>query len=135
MNNKSIFKQYQLGDLTLANRMVMAPMTRNRADQNGLVTPLMLTHYQQRASAGLIITESVPISIQAIGYPMTPGIFNEVQSNSWKDLTDSIHKESGRIFIQLQHCGRISHPSLQANDALPVAPSALKPEEIGRAHV
>jgi N-ethylmaleimide reductase len=125
---KNIFEPFHLGDLTLNNRMIMAPMTRNRADQKGNVTPSMVTHYRQRASAGLIITESVPVSEQAIGYPMTPGIYNEAQSKSWKDLTDAVHSDGGRIFIQLQHCGRISHPSLQINNSLPVAPSALKPD-------
>lgn len=125
---RNIFKPFKLSDLTLSNRIVMAPMTRNRADQNGLVAPLMVTHYKQRAGAGLIITESVPVSEQAIGYPMTPGIYNEAQSQSWKKLTDAIHAADSRIFIQLQHCGRVSHPSLQLNSAIPVAPSALKPE-------
>lgn len=125
--NKNIFEPTQLGDLTLKNRIVMAPMTRNRANRNGTISPMMVTHYQQRASAGLIVTESVPVSEQAIGYPMTPGIYNEAQCKSWKTLTDAIHAEDGRIFIQLQHCGRISHPSLQLNEALPIAPSAIKP--------
>ena len=125
--SKSIFEPFQLGRLTLKNRMVMAPMTRNRADQKGVVPPIMVTHYQQRASAGLIITESVPVSEQAIGYPMTPGIYNETQSKSWKTLIDAVQAKGGRIFIQLQHCGRISHPSLQPDGALPVAPSAIKP--------
>lgn len=125
---KNIFEPYQLGDLKLNNRMAMAPMTRSRADRNGLVPTLMVTHYQQRAEAGLIITESVPISEQGIGYPMTPGIYNEAQSKSWKILTDAIHSAGSRIFIQLQHCGRISHPSMQSGNSLPVAPSAIKPD-------
>jgi len=124
----NIFEPFQLGDLKLANRIVMAPMTRNRAERNGSVSSMMVTHYQQRASAGLIITESVPVSEQAVGYPMTPGIYNEAQTTSWKPLIKAVHSNGGRIFIQLQHCGRISHPSLQFQNALPVAPSALKPE-------
>jgi N-ethylmaleimide reductase len=125
---KSLFDSFQLGDLMLANRMVMAPMTRNRADQNGVCTPMMATHYRQRSSAGLIITESSPISSQAIGYPFTPGIYRDSHVDGWKSVTDAVHKEGGRIFIQLQHCGRISHPSLQVNSVTPIGPSAIKPE-------
>ncbi len=124
---RNIFEPFQLGDLTLTNRMVMAPMTRNRADQAGIVPHMMVTHYQQRASAGLMISESVPVSEQAVGYPMTPGIYNEPQMASWRHLTETVHAAGGRIFIQLQHCGRISHPSLQPDGGLPVAPSALRP--------
>jgi len=122
-----IFKSFQLGDLTLANRMVMAPLTRNRADKNGLVSTMMVTYYQQRASAGLIITESAPVSLQGVGYPNTPGLFTENQADSWKPLTSAVHAEGGHIFAQLQHCGRISHSSLQVDNALPVSPSAIKP--------
>lgn len=123
-----IFDPIQLGDLILANRMVMAPMTRNRADQNGIVPPMMVTYYQQRASAGLIITESAPVSAEGVGYPATPGIYTEAQAASWLRLTDAVHSSGGHIFAQLQHCGRISHPSLLPNSATPVAPSALQPE-------
>ncbi len=122
-----IFKPFQFGDLTLSNRMVMAPMTRNRANEEGLVSTMMVTHYQQRASAGLLITESAPVSAQGVGYPNTPGLFTENQADSWKPLIAAVHAEGGRIFAQLQHCGRISHSSLQADNALPVAPSAIKP--------
>jgi N-ethylmaleimide reductase len=123
-----LFEPYELGDLKLANRMVMAPMTRNRADENGLVPPLMVTYYQQRASAGLVITESAPVSTQGIGYPFTPGIYTDEQVASWSPLTEVVHAAGGCVFVQLQHCGRISHPSLQPNNVLPVAPSALRPE-------
>ncbi|MEO3431405.1 alkene reductase [Pelagibius sp. CAU 1746] len=122
-----LFAPVQLGDLTLSNRMVMAPMTRNRAGADGVVPPLMATYYQQRASAGLIVTESAPVSAQAIGYPFTPGIFTDAQAASWLTLTDAVHSAGGRIFAQLQHCGRISHPSLQPDATPPVAPSALRP--------
>ncbi|WP_193369400.1 alkene reductase [Pelagibius marinus] len=122
-----LFAPVQLGDLTLANRLVMAPMTRNRAGADGVVPPLMAAYYQQRASAGLIVTESAPVSAQAIGYPFTPGIFTDAQAASWLSLTDAVHSAGGRIFIQLQHCGRISHPSLQRDGETPVAPSALRP--------
>ncbi len=127
-----LFKPFQLGDLTLANRLVMAPMTRNRADEDGIVPPLTAAYYQQRASAGLIITESTPVSPEGVGYAFTPGIFTEAQAASWLRVTDAVHAAGGRIFIQLQHCGRISHPSLLPGRALPVAPSALRPE--GHAH-
>ncbi|MCZ8519711.1 MULTISPECIES: alkene reductase [Paenibacillus] len=127
MSNE-LFEPVQLGDLTLSNRMVMAPMTRNRADASGVVPPMMVTYYQQRASAGLIITESAPVSPEAVGYPFTPGIYTDTQAVSWRRVTDAVHSAGGRIFLQLQHCGRISHPSLQPDHATPVAPSALRPE-------
>ncbi len=127
MTNK-IFESIQLGSLTLSNRMVMAPMTRNRATKEGLVSKMMVTHYQQRASAGLIIAESTPVSNQGVGYPNTPGLFTEEQADSWKPLISAVHTEGGNIFAQLQHCGRISHSSYQPNNTLPVAPSAIKPD-------
>jgi N-ethylmaleimide reductase len=108
--------------------MVMAPMTRNRADESGCTPPLMVAYYQQRASAGLIITESSPVSPEGVGYPSTPLIHSDVQSKSWRRVTQAVHSAGGCIFIQLQHCGRISHPSLLPNNATPVAPSALAPE-------
>jgi N-ethylmaleimide reductase len=123
-----LFEPFKLSDLTLTNRMVMAPLTRNRADRQNTVTPMMVKYYQQRSSAGLIITESAPISSEAIGYPGTPGIFNENHVSAWRNLTETVHVEGGHIFIQLQYCGRISHPSLLTNNAIPVAPSAIKPE-------
>lgn len=79
-----LFDPFQLGDLTLANRMVMAPMTRNRAGENGVVTTMMVTYYQQRASAGLIVTESSPVSPEGVGYPFTPGIYTDAQAASWQ---------------------------------------------------
>jgi len=123
-----LFQPLNLGDLTLSNRMVMAPMTRNRADANGVVTPMMITHYQQRSSAGLIISESSPISAQGIGYPFTPGIYTAEQVAGWKKLTDAVHEKGGHIFIQLQHCGRISHPSMQPENDTPVSASAILPD-------
>jgi len=122
-----LFAPFALGDLILANRMVMAPMTRNRADENGVSPLLTATYYQQRASAGLIITESAPVSAQAIGYPFTPGLFTDAQAEGWLRVTDAVHSAGGRIFAQLQHCGRISHPSLQPGQEIPVAPSPLRP--------
>lgn len=128
MMSEHIFDPYQLGDLTLANRIVMAPMTRNRAFEHGIVSPIMATYYQQRAGAGLIISESTVVSDQGVGYPFTPGMFDESQAESWRSVTDAVHDAGSRIFVQLQHCGRISHPSMQPGNAFPVAPSALKPE-------
>lgn len=121
-----LFEPFQLGDLKLANRMVMAPMTRNRADENGVVPPMMVTYYQQRASAGLIVTESAPISPEGVGYPFTPGIYTDAQAAGWLRVTNAVHSAGGRVFAQLQHCGRISHPSLLPNNATPVGPSALR---------
>ncbi len=122
-----LFAPFQLGDLTLGNRMVMAPLTRNRADINGVVPPMMVTYYQQRASAGLLVTESAPVSPEGVGYPFTPGIHTDAQGVSWLHVTEAVHSSGGHIFVQLQHCGRISHPSLLPNNATPVAPSALLP--------
>ena len=122
-----LFDPFQLADLTLANRMVMAPMTRNRADENGVVAPMAIIYYQQRASAGLVITESTPVSPEGVGYPFTPGIYTDAQAASWLRVTDAVHSAGGHIFVQLQHCGRISHPGLLPNNATPVAPSALQP--------
>jgi len=122
-----LFAPFQLGDLTLANRMVMAPMTRNRAARDGVVPRMMVTHYQQRAGAGLIVTESVPVSPDAIGYPFTPGIYTDAQAASWLRVTNAVRSAGGHVFVQLQHCGRISHPSLLPDNATPVAPSPLRP--------
>ncbi len=121
-----LFTPFDLGDLTLPNRIVMAPMTRNRAPDN-VPTELMAEYYRQRATAGLIISEGAAISPQAIGYPGVPGIYSEAQVAGWKRVTDAVHDAGGRMFIQLWHVGRISHPDLQPDGAPPVAPSALRP--------
>lgn len=123
-----LFTPIRLGGVELPNRIVMAPLTRNRAGQPGNVPqPVNAAYYAQRASAGLIITEGSPISDMAHGYPGTPGIHTAAQVAGWKHVTDAVHARSGRIFLQLWHVGRISHPSLLPDDALPVAPSAIKP--------
>ncbi|MBI3563067.1 MAG: alkene reductase [Gammaproteobacteria bacterium] len=122
-----LFEPFQLDNLTLANRMVMAPMTRNRADKNGVVSPMMVIYYQQRAGAGLVITESTPVSPEGVGYPFTPGIYNDAQAASWLRVSDAVHSAGGHVFVQLQYCGRISHPSLLPNNTTPVGPSALRP--------
>lgn len=128
MSNTSLFDQIAIGDLTLSNRIVMAPMTRNRADEHQAPPPMAAKYYWQRASAGLIITEAAQVSPDGVGYPNTPGIHSEQQVAGWRRVIDSVHKEGGKIFIQLWYCGRISHPGLLPNNATPVAPSAIKPE-------
>jgi len=122
----NLFSTYTLGSTTLSNRMVMAPMTRNRAPE-GTATPLMVEYYTQRATAGLIITEGAQISALGVGYPATPGIYNDAQVASWKPVTDAIHAKGGHVFVQLWHCGRVSHPDFH-NGTLPVAPSAIQPQ-------
>ncbi len=123
-----LYSPYTLGDLKLANRMVMAPMTRNRANQNNAPHHLNTLYYHQRSSAGLIITEASQVSAEGVGYPGTPGIYSEEQVNGWRDITEAVHSEGGHIFIQLWFCGRISHPDLLPENATPVAPSAIKPD-------
>ncbi|MCW8831545.1 MAG: alkene reductase [Gammaproteobacteria bacterium] len=123
-----LFDAIVIGDCTLPNRIVMAPMTRNRAGEGNVPQPLNVTYYQQRASAGLIITEGSQISPEGVGYPATPGIHNDVQVEGWKAVTRAVHDRGGHIFLQLWHVGRISHPSLQPDGHVPVAPSAIKPD-------
>ena len=105
----------------------MAPMTRNRAGRGNAPGPLNATYYAQRASAGLIVSEATQISPQGVGYPGTPGIHSDEQIAGWKGVTNAVHAAGGRIFLQLWHVGRISHPSLQPGGAIPVAPSAIAP--------
>lgn len=122
-----LFAPVQVGRNTLSNRMVMAPMTRSRANDAGLPDDLVATYYAQRASAGLIISEGVFPAAMGKGYVRTPGIETEAQIAAWKKVTEAVHAKGGRIFMQVMHCGRISHPSLLPNNAQPVAPSAIKP--------
>ena len=122
-----LFSPVKLGSISLKNRMVMAPLTRNRAGEGGVPQDLNVTYYAQRATAGLIITEATPISAMAHGYPALPGIYTDAQIAGWKKVVDAVHAKDGKIVLQLWHVGRISHPSLLPNDALPVAPSAIKP--------
>jgi N-ethylmaleimide reductase len=122
-----LFSPTKLGTITLKNRMVMAPLTRNRAGESGVPQDLNVTYYAQRASAGLIVTEATPISAMAHGYPALPGIYTDAQVAGWKKVTDAVHAKDGKIVLQLWHVGRISHPSLLPHGALPVAPSAIKP--------
>jgi N-ethylmaleimide reductase len=123
-----LFSPVKLGSIALKNRMVMAPLTRNRAGEGGVPQAMNVTYYVQRASAGLIISEATPISAMAHGYPALPGIYTDAQVAGWKKVTDAVHAEGGKIVIQLWHVGRISHPSLLPNGAQPVAPSAIKPK-------
>ena len=123
-----LFTPISIGDLALPNRIVMAPMTRNRAGEGDVPQSMSIDYYRQRASAGLIITEGSPVSTQGIGYPSTPGIYTQAQVEGWKKITKAVHEKGGRIFIQLWHVGRISHPSFHERNALPVSPSDIKPE-------
>eukprot|EP01031_Cornospumella_fuschlensis_P043012 gene43012-52568_t len=109
----SLFEPYKLGDLTLPNRIVMAPLTRNRAGAGLVPTDLTVEYYTQRASAGLLITEASQISPEGQGYQDTPGIYSPEQIAGWKKVTKSVHDAGGRIFLQAWHVGRISHTSLQ----------------------
>ncbi|OQW70740.1 MAG: alkene reductase [Proteobacteria bacterium ST_bin12] len=121
-----LFSPAKLGSIALKNRIVMAPLTRNRAGEGGVPHDLNVTYYAQRASAGLIVTEATPISAMGHGYPALPGIYTDEQVGGWQKITDAVHAKGGKIVIQLWHVGRISHPTL-LNGALPVAPSAIKP--------
>ncbi len=122
-----LFQPYDLGDLRLKNRVVMAPLTRNRANEGGEApTDLMVEYYRQRAGAGLIVSEASQISQQGQGYIFTPGIYSEAQIAGWRRVTEAVHRAGGRIFIQLWHVGRVSHVSLQLGGAPPVGPSAIR---------
>jgi N-ethylmaleimide reductase len=125
---RDLLSRFELGPLSLPNRMVMAPMTRSRAGTERVPTVLTAAYYAQRASAGLIVTEATQVSPQGIGYLGTPGIHTQAQEHAWRGVTDAVHAAGGRIALQLWHVGRISHPSFQPGGALPVAPSAVRPE-------
>jgi 2,4-dienoyl-CoA reductase-like NADH-dependent reductase (Old Yellow Enzyme family) len=121
-----LFDPLQLGDLALPNRIVMAPMTRCRADSGRIPNALMAEYYVQRAGAGLILTEGCVVAPQGVGYPDTPGIWNDAQIAGWRSVTEAVHKAGGRIFVQLWHVGRVSDPAYLDGE-LPVAPSAIAP--------
>lgn len=127
MNNKSLFEPIDLGPTHLANRIVMAPLTRNRALDGNVPQANAATYYAQRADAGLIITEATQVCPEGQGYPNTPGIHSAAQIAGWKRVTEAVHAKGGKIFLQLWHVGRISHSSLQPGGKLPVAPSAIAP--------
>src|SRR6516164_7840750 len=124
-----LFEPIRLGPYDLPSRLVMAPLTRSRARQPGNVpSAVNACYYEQRASAALIISEATQVSQQGQGYAWTPGIHSREQVEGWKLVTSAVHKANGLIFLQLWHVGRISHPSLQPDGMLPVAPSAIKSE-------
>ena len=118
-----LFEPYRLGTLTLPNRVVMAPMTRVRAGAGGLATPSMATYYAQRATAGLLISEGVQPSLLGQSNPGTPGLHTDAQVASWRPVTDAVHAHGGRIFAQVMHGGRVSHPDTTGLE--PVGPSAV----------
>ncbi len=123
-----LFTPIRLGPYELRSRIAMAPLTRNRAGAGNVPRAMNVEYYSQRASAALIITEATQISPQGVGYPNTPGIHTREQRDGWRRVTEAVHGHRGRIFLQLWHVGRISHPSLQPGGALPVAPSAITPD-------
>ncbi|MGJ0486230.1 MAG: alkene reductase [Methylomicrobium sp.] len=124
MNN--LFEPLTVGALTLPNRIIMAPLTRCRASAGRVPNALMAEYYAQRASAGLILSEATCISAQGVGYPDTPGIWSDAQVEGWARVTRAVHVAGGRIFLQLWHVGRVSHPDYLSGE-LPVAPSAIAP--------
>src|SRR6202043_565682 len=124
----ALFQPYRLGPFNLRHRIVMAPLTRSRARQPGNVpSSLAACYYAQRASAALIVSEATQVSMQGQGYAWTPGIHSREQVEAWRRVTQAVHEANGLIFSQLWHVGRISHPSLQPDNMLPVAPSAVTP--------
>src|ERR1700761_3229779 len=123
----TLFDPLTLGALELPNRIIMAPLTRSRAGSARVPNDLMAEYYRQRASAGLILSEATSVTPQGLGYADTPGIWSDEQVEGWKLVTDAVHKEGGKIFLQLWHVGRVSDPVF-LNGELPVAPSAIAPE-------
>ena len=122
-----LLQEFKLGDLTLKNKVIMAPMTRNRSTKSRVPSELNIEYYKQRSSAGLIITESTAVSANGVGYINAPGIYNSEQIEGWKKLNKAVHENGGHIFTQLFHVGRISHPDFLTGN-LPVAPSAIAPK-------
>jgi len=120
----TLFDPIVVGDLELPNRVVMAPLTRLRAGPTQIPNALMADYYAQRASAGLLITEGVPVVPQGVGYAGVPGIWSQEQVEGWKQVTKAVHDKGGRIFMQIWHVGRVSDPSFHGGEA-PVAPSAI----------
>lgn len=127
----TLFEPVKLGGMTLPNRVIMAPLTRGRADAGGIPNATMAEYYTQRAAAGLIISEATAITPEGYGWRGAPGIWNDAQRDGWKQVTASVHAAGGRMFLQLWHMGRISHPDF-LNGALPVAPSAIA--AVGQSH-
>lgn len=126
MSTRPLLQGFLMGDISLNNRIIMAPLTRSRANNDEhIVTPLIAEYYRQRATAGLIISEGSQVSPRGVGYVNTPGIYSQEQTEAWKQVTKAVHEEGGKIFIQLWHVGRLSHPEF-LNGELPLAPSAIK---------
>jgi len=123
---KKLFSSYRLGPLQLPNRMVMAPLTRSRAGEGNVPTPMVAEYYRQRSTAGLIIAEATQICPEGQGYVDTPGIYSAAQVEGWKVVTGAVHNAGGRILLQLWHVGRISHTHFQPGNVAPVAPSAIQ---------
>ncbi len=123
---RALFEPTQVGAWTLANRMVMAPLTRNRAGPGLVPGPFAAEYYAQRASAGLIIAEATQVSAQALGYADTPGCYTDEQVSGWKTVTDAVHAKGGTMIVQLWHTGRVSHTSFQKDGQAPVGPSAIR---------
>src|SRR5581483_7348271 len=123
----NLFSPFKLGPLELPNRMVMSALTRCRAVEGNVPNPLAITYYTQRAAAGLILTEATQVTPMGQGYPNTPGIHSAEQIKGWIKITDAVHQAGGRIFLQLWHVGRVSHPDFH-NGELPVSASALPVE-------
>lgn len=119
-----LFRPLAVGALTLPNRLVMAPMTRGRAEPDGTPTELIASHYAQRAAAGLLVTEATPVSRDGVGWLGAPGVYTDRHVEGWRRVTDAVHRAGGRIFLQLWHMGRVSHPDF-LDGALPVGPSAV----------
>jgi N-ethylmaleimide reductase len=128
MSNADLFSPVKIGDFEARNRIVMAPMTRSRAEANGVPSELAIEYYTQRASAGMIITEGTAPSAGGIGYARTPGIHSDEQIAAWKKITDAVRAKGGRMFCQFMHVGRIAHGNNRYTDEQPVAPSAVKAE-------
>ncbi len=127
----ALLSPFELGDLSLKNRVALAPMTRARAGVERLPNALMAEYYQQRAGAGLLITEATTISERANGWQQTPGIYTDAQTEAWKQVIEAVHARESRIFLQMWHCGRASHSSFLPDNELPVAPSAIALEGDG----
>jgi len=125
-----LFSSTTIGAIAVANRIAMAPLTRSRADMNGVHSELAVEYYRQRATAGLIITEATNISRQGRGYAFTPSIYTDAHVAAWRRVTEAVHHAGGKIICQLWHVGRISHVDLQENGAAPVAPSAIQAGEL-----
>ena len=124
--NNALLSPFEIGDLSLKNRVVLAPLTRARAGVERLPNALMAEYYRQRAGAGLLISEATTISEQGNGWQNSPGIYTDAQAEAWKQITDAIHAQNARMFLQLWHCGRASHSDFQADGGPPVAPSAVR---------